>query len=219
MEAEKLKDIVLNAKQPYVITKRKLPWNCFELTFEEWCHLFDSCSKDLTPFAGSTVSSGCSPQWERQRTEMRMRMTDICKSSSSIPGRWNSFSYRNIHELPEDEIRSESSIDESYEILNYLLNLKQTNKQHCSGLKRYPFGFISGNEFDKLVDACESEVKAVPRLDPCEFFHLMKKNSSRYDPALDLQYAGSQRERLDRIRKVININCAPDTVGLIEKLL
>ncbi|XP_058175003.1 HSPB1-associated protein 1 homolog [Anopheles ziemanni] len=325
MEAEKLRDIVLNAQQPYVITKKKLPWNCFELTLEEWCHLFDSSSKDLTPFAGSTVSSGCSPQWERQRTEVRMKMSDICKLSSSVPERWNSFSYRNIHELPEvcrrgvnfapfgfpeveddvtfwvgsanahtpchydtygcnivvqvygrkswillppdakltstripfeessvyskenfyspssyaqlvgvenqvyhtvlepgmalivppkwwhfvenlepslnfntwlslekdvdshisecitkilvqdicnglpkdmhqfvlnpneDEILSQSSIDESYEILNYLLNLKRTNKQLCSDLKRYPSGYISSDEFGKLVEACESE--------------------------------------------------------------
>ncbi|XP_058118503.1 uncharacterized protein LOC131260721 [Anopheles coustani] len=253
MEAEKLRDIVLNAQQPYVITKKKLPWNCFELTLEEWCHLFDSSSKDLTPFAGSTLvgvenqvyhtvlEPGMAlivpPKWwhfvENLEPSLnfntwlslekdvdshisecitKILVQDIC---NGLPKDMHQF----VLNPNEDEILSQSSIDESYEILNYLLNLKRTNKQLCSDLKRYPSGYISSDEFGKLVEACESEVKAVPLLDPCDFFHMMKKNSSRYDPALDLQYTASQTERLDRISNVININCDPDTVAHIEKML
>uniref|UniRef100_A0A182JGC8 JmjC domain-containing protein n=1 Tax=Anopheles atroparvus TaxID=41427 RepID=A0A182JGC8_ANOAO len=387
MDPGKLKDIVLNAQRPCVLKNIDIPWNCFQLTFHDWCQLFDSSSEGLISFAGSTVKSGLSPQWERQRTEARLRMSDICNASSAVPERWNSFSYRNIHELPEqcrrgvnftpfgfpevqdditfwvgsahahtpchydtygcnivvqvygrkswillppeakltpvrvpfeessvycmenfyspasygqliavenqiyhtvlepgmvlivppkwwhfvenlepslnfntwlslekdvdslisecitkiliqdicsglsedlhkyvlnpneDTICSESSIDESYGILQHLLNMKRTNKQQCLGMKRYPFGYLTNDEFSKLTESRESVVEAVPLLPACDFFHMMKNNSLRYDQALNSQCNASDKECLERIRKVINVCCAPEVVALIENCM
>ncbi|XP_052863667.1 HSPB1-associated protein 1 homolog [Anopheles cruzii] len=100
MDPNKLRDIVLNAEFPHVVLNVAVPWDCFELTFEEWCAKYDSARKELVAFEGCSVKAGRRPQWERARTEMKMSMSDICKSQPDTAGRWNSFSYRNISELP-----------------------------------------------------------------------------------------------------------------------
>uniref|UniRef100_A0A182MJV4 JmjC domain-containing protein n=1 Tax=Anopheles culicifacies TaxID=139723 RepID=A0A182MJV4_9DIPT len=102
MDPAKLKEIVLNAKRPYVLYNIKPEWRCFQQTFDEWCEAFDNVHQNPVPFDGCSVMSGCNPQWEWQRTKSEMRMRDICnRDTHRKVERWNSFSYRNIALLPE----------------------------------------------------------------------------------------------------------------------
>ncbi|XP_053672071.1 HSPB1-associated protein 1 [Anopheles nili] len=101
MDPTELRDIILNARQPYVVHNAHLPWDCFRQTFEEWCEMYDGIQRELIPFEGCSVESGSTPQWECQRTKAKMRMSDLCKFNVNAKKRWNTFSYRNIHELPE----------------------------------------------------------------------------------------------------------------------
>ncbi|XP_050100661.1 HSPB1-associated protein 1 homolog [Anopheles aquasalis] len=101
MEPNKLKDIILNVKHPCVVKSGTLlPWPCLQQSFSEWCAAFDSSRTKLIPFEGCSTKNGINPQWERRRTQTRMRMKDILKPNHE--GRWNSFSYRNISELPAE---------------------------------------------------------------------------------------------------------------------
>ncbi|XP_035780606.1 HSPB1-associated protein 1 homolog [Anopheles albimanus] len=99
MEPNKLKDIILNVKHPCVVKSATLlPWPCYQQSFAEWCATFDNARTTLVPFEGCSTKNGANPQWEHRRTQKRMLMSDIRKPDNE--GRWNSFSYRNITELP-----------------------------------------------------------------------------------------------------------------------
>uniref|UniRef100_A0A1Y9J175 JmjC domain-containing protein n=1 Tax=Anopheles quadriannulatus TaxID=34691 RepID=A0A1Y9J175_ANOQN len=98
MDPAKLKHIILNARHPYVVSNADPDWDCFRQSFAEWCEAFDLAHPDCVPFEGCPVKGGNHPQWEWERTKVKMKMRDICTPTDT---RWNSFSYRNIALLPE----------------------------------------------------------------------------------------------------------------------
>uniref|UniRef100_A0A2M4CVZ6 JmjC domain-containing protein n=1 Tax=Anopheles darlingi TaxID=43151 RepID=A0A2M4CVZ6_ANODA len=101
MEPSKLKDIILNVKHPCVVKSATLlPWPCFQQSFAKWCEAFDNARPKLVPFEGCSTKNGVNPQWEHRRTQKMMLMSDIRKPNKE--GRWDSFSYRNIAELPTE---------------------------------------------------------------------------------------------------------------------
>uniref|UniRef100_A0A182RFK4 JmjC domain-containing protein n=1 Tax=Anopheles funestus TaxID=62324 RepID=A0A182RFK4_ANOFN len=102
MDPTKLKEIVLNAKRPYVLYNINPQWPCFKQTFNDWCETFDDAHPNAVPFDECSMMGGCDPQWEWQRTKRHMKMRDICnRDIQHKVERWNSFSYRNIELLPE----------------------------------------------------------------------------------------------------------------------
>ncbi|ETN63702.1 hypothetical protein AND_004573 [Anopheles darlingi] len=71
-----------------------------DVSFAEWCEAFDNARPKLVPFEGCSTKNGVNPQWEHRRTQKMMLMSDIRKPNKE--GRWDSFSYRNIAELPTE---------------------------------------------------------------------------------------------------------------------
>uniref|UniRef100_A0A182QT04 JmjC domain-containing protein n=1 Tax=Anopheles farauti TaxID=69004 RepID=A0A182QT04_9DIPT len=390
MDPTKLKDIILNAKRPYVIQNAThTQWKCFHQTFEEWCKGFDAMTPNLVPFEGCSKKGNSTPQWERQRTKVMMKMQDICKPKESSNNRWNSFSYRNIGQLPEpcrrginfaafgfpeideditfwigsagahtpchydtygcnivvqvygrkswillppeakltpvrvpyeessvyceqnfyspssyvpfvhiednvyhvvlepgmalivpprwwhyvenlepslnlntwlslqtdlDSLISEcitklvlqdlcngkpevirnhiinptedllatgDSVDETYDILNYLLGQKQKNKHQCPNMSRYPWGYLNNDDFSNLIEGYDSFIKPVQKLDQWDFFKIISRNRLRYDSLnrCSEELPVDDAIQLDRLRNLINISCHPNTIKLMEKQL
>ncbi|XP_053659547.1 HSPB1-associated protein 1 [Anopheles marshallii] len=392
MDPAKLKEIVLNAKQPYVLHNVNPQWCCFQQTFDEWCKSFDDVHQDSVPFDECSVKGGIYPQWESQRTRREMKMGDICRRDTHHKTeRWNSFSYRNIALLPEpcrkginfayfgfpevedditfwigsaqahtpchydtygcnivmqifgrkswtllpptakltpvrvpfeessvyceenfyspasyspfakvendvyhtvlepgmalivppkwwhyvetlepalnfntwlsletdvdslisecitklllqdlcdgvadnikshiinpneDLLTSTSSMRQSYDILNYLLDQKRNNKQQCTEPKRYPSNYLSNDAFERLIEECKYFIQPVEKLQQCGFFDIISTNHSRYDSSQnDGYFAGltpDETELVARLRKLVNMSCKSDVVKLIENVL
>lgn len=111
----------------------------------------------------------------------------------------------NIEETDEQSLHN---------ILDYLLNLKQSHKKQSKDSK-YECNYLSQTDIDKLVVKYNDIVFPVEKLNAVEFFEMMKVNSTRYDPNME-----DNAEKIElnlRMRQaVIEVICQNDLIQLIK---
>lgn len=101
-----------------------------------------------------------------------------------------------------------------HNILEYLLNLKQSHKKQSKESK-YEYNYLSQTEIDKLVVKYNDIVFPVEKLNTVKFFEMMKVNSARFDPNIE-----NNTEKIDldlsMRQAVIEVICQTDLIRLIK---
>ncbi|XP_035892657.1 HSPB1-associated protein 1 isoform X2 [Anopheles stephensi] len=130
---------------------------------------------------------------------------------------------RRIINPNEELLATTTNVNMSYDILNYLLNQKRTNKQQRTDLKRYPCNYLPSEALSRLIAESDSYLRPVQKLHQSDFYNFIACNHVRYNSSNDgLHYAGltpEETEKAVRLRNLINVCCKSDIIKSIEKAL
>ncbi|XP_055632167.1 HSPB1-associated protein 1 [Toxorhynchites rutilus septentrionalis] len=110
-----------------------------------------------------------------------------------------------------------SSGEELQLTLEHLLNQRTTNKRQRTTQKRYLSGYLQQTELSHLLSRYNNFITIVPKLTSHNFFHMMKRNSLRYDSALNGTSDDEGHNR--RIASTINSACNPTLIKLVKDIL
>lgn len=106
----KIREIILNLREPHVIKNMKLPWKCFDIAFQNWCQLYDDAKENedetVAEFEFAPRKYIDSPQWERLRKAITLKFSEFYEKITTnekddfIKENWIGFNYKNIEGLP-----------------------------------------------------------------------------------------------------------------------
>lgn len=98
----KLREIILNTREPIVIKQFPLSWPCFQNGLEEWCLTFDQLNNSATDFEKMSKNDCLEPQWERKRQVVKMTAMEFLEQHTKKNcSYWSGLNYKRRHELPD----------------------------------------------------------------------------------------------------------------------
>lgn len=98
----KLREIILNTRQPIVLKQFNHNWSCLQNGLAGWCKTFDSSNSSGANFERMSKSDSWEPQWERKRQIIQMTGEQFLNEHSKDCDYWSALNYKRRHELPEN---------------------------------------------------------------------------------------------------------------------
>ncbi|XP_065371908.1 HSPB1-associated protein 1 [Calliphora vicina] len=96
----KLREIILNTREPIVLKQFNLNWSCLQDGLAGWCKTFDVSNSSGAIFERISKRDSWEPQWERKRQKILMTGEQFLKEHNKDCDYWSALNYKRIHELP-----------------------------------------------------------------------------------------------------------------------